>query len=74
MDNITGNLIGHTLRRSRDDIKQFLDVIQIEGNYSVELNITGLVDSRDQKGSLTEKRKLGLVHGLKAHEGTQHNA
>ena len=66
--------MGHTLRRCGADIKQLLNVIQIEVNYYVEWNVMGLVDCWDQKGSLRDKRRLGLVHGLKAHEGTHHNA
>ena len=66
MVNIIGNLMGHTLRRCGDDIKRFLDVIKIEGNYSMEWNVIGLVDSHNQKGPLRNKKKgLGLFMGLR---------
>ena len=40
----------------------------------MEWNVMRLVESWVRKGSLRDKRRLGLVHGLKAHEGTYHTA
>ena len=34
----------------------------------------GLVESQDQEPSLRDKRKIKLIHGLKAHEDTHHDA